>query len=62
MLPTTKVRGLPPGVIRYKLTKACSDSTGHIHGKGTDFVAISGGYDNPARNTYQDVVLIKSGK
>ncbi len=47
-----------PGDTRRVLTAPKADATGRVHPKGTKFVPQAGGFDNDARDTYADVVVV----
>lgn len=57
-IPFVPVRGLPPGIRRSRLIADKADSSGHVWRKGSEFVALCGGYDNTACADYSDVTFV----
>jgi hypothetical protein len=57
-VPSKAVKNLPPGIKREVLTADCADSTGRVWPKGTEFVALSGGFDNVAGDTYVNATVL----
>ena len=60
-IKSRRVKGLPPGMVRYRLTTAAIDSDGKRHASGTEYVPLSGGYDNAHSQTYVKVVIVPKG-